>query len=84
MGLTTVPDRVDGVSRNGSGTVDLPCAPYKVTAETGNGRTRVDMPRETRSGHVVTAHSGHVVTAHSGHVVTAHSGNCPVVVSGTS
>ncbi|GAA1897104.1 hypothetical protein [Streptantibioticus ferralitis] len=38
-------------------TVGLTPARYKVTAETGNGRTRVDVPQDPRSGHVVTARS---------------------------
>ncbi|MFC9607484.1 DUF4097 family beta strand repeat-containing protein [Streptomyces niveus] len=57
--LTSVPDKVDTFSDNGSVTIDLPKsgASYAVTAKSDNGSVDVDVPTDDDSAHVVKAHS---------------------------
>lgn len=57
--LTSVPDRVDTSSNNGSVTIDLPKSgtTYAVTARSNNGSVDVDVPTDENSGHVVKARS---------------------------
>ncbi|AQU68895.1 DUF4097 family beta strand repeat-containing protein [Streptomyces niveus] len=57
--LTSVPDKVDTFSDNGSVTIDLPKSgtSYAVTAKSDNGSVDVDVPTDDDSAHVVKAHS---------------------------
>ncbi|WP_435594574.1 DUF4097 family beta strand repeat-containing protein [Streptomyces panacea] len=57
--LTSVPDKVDTFSDNGSVTIDLPKsdARYAVTAKSDNGSVDVDVPTDDDSAHVVKARS---------------------------
>ncbi|MFC7308548.1 DUF4097 family beta strand repeat-containing protein [Streptomyces monticola] len=59
LGLTSVPDRVEAVSRDGSVLIDLPdaSAGYKVTADSNDGSVDVGVPRDEHSANAVTAHS---------------------------
>lgn len=57
--LTSVPDKVDTFSDNGSVTIDLPASgtTYAVTAQSDNGKVDVDVPTDDDSAHVVKARS---------------------------
>ncbi|EFL31806.1 predicted protein [Streptomyces viridochromogenes DSM 40736] len=45
-------------SGDGSVTIALPEAAYRVTTETGDGGVEVSVPRDETSSHVVSAHTG--------------------------
>lgn len=57
--LTSVPDRIDASSDNGSVAIDLPTSGtgYAVSAKTDNGSVDVDVPTNDDSAHVVRARS---------------------------
>ncbi|GGR90200.1 lipoprotein [Streptomyces humidus] len=55
LALSTVPDRVDSVSKDGSVTIALPAAAYRVTTKTDDGGVDVSVPRDASSAHVVSA-----------------------------
>ncbi|WP_405560756.1 DUF4097 family beta strand repeat-containing protein [Streptomyces sp. NBC_01180] len=60
LSLTTVPDRVQSVSDNGSIEIALPKKPglaYKVVTHSSNGSTKVGVPTDDASRHSVTARS---------------------------
>ncbi|MFF4797127.1 hypothetical protein ACFY1U_01770 [Streptomyces sp. NPDC001351] len=49
---------MDARSHDGSVTVALPRATYRVTTGTGDGSVDVAVPRSDSSSHVVSAHGG--------------------------
>ena len=53
-----VPDLVDSRSQDGSVSIVLPRATYRVTTGSGDGSVDVDVPRDDTSAHRVSAHTG--------------------------